>query len=128
MMRTGYRLWNDGDIDGMVARCLHSEVEFHPSPEWPGVSSVYQGHDEVGTFLKDEVAGVIGLTDIEIERELVMGEEVVFALRTRVHGELSGVQLEMEAVYHVTRVEEGKVKRIRAFLTEDEAISAAKGT
>lgn len=126
MMRAGYALWNDGDVEGMVERCLAEDVEFYPDPDWPGLSSVYRGPEEVATFLRDEVTTVIELRGIEIEREMVFGNEVVFGLRATVHGERSGVHLEMVSVFHVARVQEGRVKRIRAFVDESRAIKAAK--
>jgi ketosteroid isomerase-like protein len=122
-MRTGYALWNQGDVDGLIERCLAEDVEFHPDPDWPG-QHVYRGSEEVATFLIDEVARFISLNDIEIERETVVGDEVVFSLRTKVHGSRSGVDIEMVSVFHVARVEDGRVTRIRAFLDEETAMQA----
>ena len=123
LMRTGYALWNQGDIDGLVERCLAEDVEFHPAPNWPGWR-VYRGSEEVATFLVDEVAAVISLSEIEIVGERVIGDEVVFSLRTKVHGEQSGVDIDMVSVFHVARIEDGRVTRIRAFLDEDAAMQA----
>jgi ketosteroid isomerase-like protein len=125
LMRAGYALWNDGDIDGMAERCLADDVEFYPTPEWPG-PHVYRGAEAVATFLRDEVAVVIGLSEIEITRETVVGDEVVFALRTVVAGEQSGLHFEVP-VYHVAKVQDGRVKRIRAFLDEAQAMRVAGG-
>jgi ketosteroid isomerase-like protein len=126
MMRAGYDLWNRGDIDGVVERCLAEDVEFHLGPEWPGLNPSYRGADEVAQFLRDDIANVIGLRGIEIEREAEVGGTVIFALRTQVHGELSGVKLGMVPIFHVVRVDGGKVKRIDVFLDEEKALSAAR--
>jgi ketosteroid isomerase-like protein len=85
---------------------------------------VYRGSEEVATFLVDEVAAVISLSEIEIVGERVIGDEVVFSLRTKVHGEQSGVDIDMVSVFHVARIEDGRVTRIRAFLDEDAAMQA----
>jgi ketosteroid isomerase-like protein len=124
-MRTGYALWNDGDIDGMAEQCFAEDVEFYPAPEWPG-PHVYRGAAAVAAFLRDEVAAIIGLSEIEIERETVVGDEVVFALRTKVAGEQSGLHFEVP-VFHVAKVEDGRVTRIRAFLDEGKAMRVAGG-
>ena len=82
LMRTGYALWNQGDIAGLIYRCLAEDIEFYPAPDWPG-QRVYRGPQEVESFLRDEVASVISLSGIEIERETVVGDEVVFSAHHR---------------------------------------------
>lgn len=126
MMRAGYLLWNQGEIEAVVERCLADDVEFHLGPEWPGLNPSYRGAGEVAQFLRDDIANVIGLRGIEIEREAEVGEAVIFALRTEVRGEMSGVKLGEVPIFHVVRVEGGKVKRIDVFLDEAEAFHAAK--
>jgi len=125
LMRTGYALWNEGDITGLIEQCLADDIEFYPAPDWPG-PRVYRGPEEVEAFLRDEVATVISLSGIEIERETVVGDQVVFSLRTTVHGAQSGVDIEMVSVYHVANVEDGRVRRIRVFLDEEAAMQAAR--
>jgi ketosteroid isomerase-like protein len=125
MMRSGYSLWNEGDIDGVVDRCLAKDIEFHLGSEWPGLDSRYYGADEVARFLREDIAKVIGLRDIQIEREEIFEETVIFALRTVVEGELSGVTLGEVPIFHVVRVADGRVVRIEVFLDEQKARSAA---
>src|SRR5438876_470478 len=121
LMRIGYALWNEGDIAGLVERCLADDVEFHPDPGWPG-PQVVRGADAVRAFL-DEVATVIGLTEVNIEHEAVVGDEVLFSLRTKVAGEQSGVHLEVP-VFHLAHFEGGRVTRVMAFLDEGAATQA----
>jgi ketosteroid isomerase-like protein len=118
----GYALWNEGNIAGMAEQCLAEDVEFYPDPTGPW-QRVYRGVDEVKRFLREEVAGTIGLSGIVIESETVVGDEVVFALRTQISGEQSGLELN-DRVFHVTQIEGGRVRRIRGFLNEEDAMSS----
>jgi len=122
LARLGYSLWNEGDIEGMAERCLADDIEFYPDPSGPW-QRVYRGVDEVTRFLREEVAGTIGLSGIVIETETVVGNEVVFELRTQVTGDQSGLELN-DRVFHVTQIDGGRVRRIRGFLDEKDAMSS----
>jgi hypothetical protein len=77
-------------------------------------------------FLKEEVADVIGLEGIEIDRMDVFGDEILISMRARTHGFQSGIDFGAVPVYHVARMRDGKVSRVRVYLNEGEALEATR--
>ena len=124
-IRAGYELWNDGDVAGLMELCFSDDIEYRNAPEWPG-QRVYRGADSVGRFLREEVAEVIGLRPVEVVRADVFANELLLELRVHTHGSLSGLDLQQVRLFHVARIEGGKVSRVRVYLDEQEATRAAK--
>jgi ketosteroid isomerase-like protein len=122
-IRRGYELWNAGDLE-TVSRMWAEDFEFHTAPEWPG-QRVYRGREQVVRFLRTEVAGVIGLSDIEVEAVAVFGDELVIRLLARTRGRESELDLGKVPVFHVARLSDGRVARVRVYLDEGQAIAAA---
>ena len=125
LVRTGYERWNDGDYDGLAALCFAEDIEYRNSPEWPG-QRVYRGSEVVVTFLREEVAKIIGLEAVQIQRMEVFGDEILIAMRAQAHGFQSGIDFGEVPVFHVARIRDGKVARVRVYLDETQAIDAAK--
>jgi ketosteroid isomerase-like protein len=125
-IRRGYELWNAGDIAGLSAACFTDDIEYRTNPNWPG-QHVYHGREAVERFLREEVAELIALTDIRIERIEPVGGELVITLRARTHGAASGIDVPSGTIFHVARLRAGRVDRVRVFLDEEEATAAAKG-
>ena len=48
----GYRAWNEDDLEALVAIC-HPEVEYYTSGVFPGLTSVYRGHDGIREWWED---------------------------------------------------------------------------
>jgi ketosteroid isomerase-like protein len=125
LVQAGYELWNDGDVAGLAERCFTDDIEYHNSPEWPG-QRTYRGADAVVRFLKEEVAEIIGLEGVRIESMDVFGKEVLLALRAQTHGFESGIDFGEVPVFHVARMRDGKVSRVRVYLDEGQARRAAR--
>jgi ketosteroid isomerase-like protein len=125
LVRAGYELWNAGDVAGLAAMCFADDIEYRNSPEWPG-QRVYRGSDAVARFLKEEVAEIIGLEGIRIERLDVFGDELLIAMHAQAHGFQSGIDFGEVLVFHVARMRDGKVSRVRVYLDESQAIQAAR--
>jgi ketosteroid isomerase-like protein len=123
-VRQGYALWNQGDL-AAVAQMWSDDFEWHNDPSWPG-QRVYYGRDTVVRFLMEEVANVIRLDDIDVESVQPVGDELVIRMRARVRGDGSHVDIGKVPLFHVARVREGKVVRVRAFFEEAEAMAAAR--
>ena len=77
-------------------------------------------------FLREEVAEVIELGDIEVESIHAFGDELVIKLLARTRGADSHLDIGKVPVFHVAKLRDGKVARIRAFLDRDEAVAAAR--
>lgn len=124
-VRRGYELWNQGDLSA-VSQMWSDDFEWHNDPAWPG-QTVYYGRDNVVRFLEDEVANVIHLGEIEVERIERVGDELVICMLAHTRGFESAVDIGKVPVFHVARVRDGRVVRVRAFLDEDDAMAAARG-
>ena len=124
LVRRGYELWNAGDLEA-VSRMWSDDFEFHTAPEWPG-QRVYYGRDAAVRFLTDEVAAVIELGEIEVERIEVIGDEIVICMVARTRGHESNLDIGKVPVFHVARVRDGQVVRVRAYLDEPQAMAAAR--
>jgi ketosteroid isomerase-like protein len=77
-------------------------------------------------FLEEEVVNVIELGQVQVEQMDVFGDELVIRLMARTRGHDSQVDIGMVPVFHVARMRDGRVSRVRAYFTESEAIEAAR--
>jgi ketosteroid isomerase-like protein len=123
-VRSGYALWNAGDIQG-VADMWCDDIEWQNPPDWPGQRE-YHGREAVVRFLEEEVANVIELGDIEVESIEVYGDELLIRLLARTRGQDSRLDIGKVTVFHVARVEDGKIARVCSFLDERQALGAAR--
>ncbi len=48
----GYRAWNEDDLETLLSIC-HPEVEYHTSGVFPGLTSVYHGHEGISQWWAD---------------------------------------------------------------------------
>jgi hypothetical protein len=76
-------------------------------------------------FLRAEVAEVIELSDIEVEGVAIFGDELVIHLLARTRGSESHLDIGKVPVFHVARMREGRVDRVRVYLDEGQAVEAA---
>jgi ketosteroid isomerase-like protein len=124
-IRRGYELWNQGDVTA-VARMWSDDFEWHNDPSWPG-QRVYYGRDTVVRFLEEEVADIIHLGEIDVERIESVGDELVICMMAHTRGHDSNVDIGKVPIFHVACVRDGQVVRVRAFLDEAQAMAAARG-
>jgi ketosteroid isomerase-like protein len=122
-VRAGYARWNSGDM-AALAELFTEDIEYQNSPEWPG-QRTYHGADAVIRFLRDEVAEIIALRPVEVVRTDVIEDEILIELRARTHGRLSGVDLDDASLFHVARMRNGRVSRVRVYLDRQAATRAA---
>jgi ketosteroid isomerase-like protein len=125
LIRGGYDLWNQGDVNA-VSRMWSDDFEWHNDPSWPG-QRVYYGRDAVVRFLEEEVADIIHLGEIDVERIETVGDELVICMWAHTRGHDSNVDIGKVPIFHVARVRDGQVVRVRAFLDEAQAMAAARG-
>jgi ketosteroid isomerase-like protein len=123
-VRQGYERWNAGDISA-VARMWSDDFEWHNDPSWPG-QTIYYGRDNVVRFLEEEVVDTIELGEIDVERIEVFGDELLICMLARTRGSESNLDIGKVPVFHVARVRDGQVVRVRAFLDEQAARAAAQ--
>ena len=125
LIRRGYELWNQGDVNA-VSRMWSDDFEWHNDPSWPG-QRIYYGRDAVVRFLEEEVADIIHLGEIDVESIETVGDELVICMWAHTRGHDSHVDIGKVPIFHVARVRDGQVVRVRAFLDEAQAMAAARG-
>jgi ketosteroid isomerase-like protein len=123
-VKRGYELWNEGDLSS-VAAMWSDDFELHTAPEWPG-QHVFYGRDAAVRFLTEEIAEVISFDYVEVERIEQVGDELVICMTAHTKGAESELDIGHVPIFHVARFHDGKVNRVRAFLSEDQAIAAAQ--
>ena len=123
-VRSGYALWNKGDISA-VAAMWSDDFELHTAPEWPG-QHVFYGREAAARFLTEEIADVISFDRVDVERIERVGDELVICMTAHTKGAESELDIGHVPIFHVARVRDGKVNRVRAFLAEDQAMAAAQ--
>jgi ketosteroid isomerase-like protein len=119
-IRAVYAAFNDcGELDTAL---FHPEVEWHNAPEWPG-ASVHRGVEAVERDLRRQFDAweEARYEPVEILRH---GDKVVVLLHVVVKGKASGIPSGMEGG-HVLTVRDGRVARVQAFLSREQALAAA---
>ena len=123
-VRRGYELWNAGDISA-VSQMWSDDFEFHTAPEWPG-QTVFHGRAAAVRFLTEEVAAVIELGEIDVERIEVVGDELLICMVARTRGQNSKLDIGKVPIFHVALLRGREIARVRSFLDEDQAMAAAR--
>ena len=123
-VRAGYARWNSGDT-AALAELFTEDIEYQNAPEWPG-QRVYRGADEVMHFLCDEVREIIALRPVEVVGTEVIEDEILIELRAHTHGRLSGLDIDTASLFHVARMRDGRVCRVRVYLDRNKAKRAAQ--
>jgi len=123
-VKRGYELWNEGDLSA-VAAMWSDDFELHTAPEWPG-QHVFYGRDAAVKFLTEEIADVISFDYVDVERIELVGDELVICMTAHTKGAESNLDIGNVPIFHVARIREGRVDRVRAFLDEDQAMAAAQ--
>jgi ketosteroid isomerase-like protein len=122
LVRRAYEAWND-EGPGVLESFETDSIELVDPPQMPDSRS-YHGHAEVLARL-EEVAGAVGGRYAHIDEVTPAGDEVLVALTWRMDAAPDSAIL--GEVFHVVRVDDGKIACIRVFLTRDEAVAAASG-
>jgi ketosteroid isomerase-like protein len=119
-IRAVYAAFNEeGELD---TELFHPDVEWHNAPEWPG-ASVHHGIDAVVTDLQAQFDAweEARYEPVEILR---VDDKIVVLLHVVVRGKASGAPSGMEAG-HVLTLRDGRVARVQAYLSRDQALEAA---
>ena len=123
MVRGIFDAWNRGDRDGWLSS-THPEVEWSSAilRQVEGRETVTRGRTELRRFWDDWHA----VWDLQLEVTEVhdLGDTLVALASMRTKGKSSGAETE-RSVGYVIQLEDGLVRRVRAYLSEREALEAA---
>jgi ketosteroid isomerase-like protein len=121
VVRAGYEALNRGDVEGWTAD-YHPEAELHELATMPD-SAIHRGHSGLRGWLEN----VRDLTDgdfgFAVEQIVDAGDLVLVRARAHGRGRMGGVPIDMR-VYHVFDMDGGKIRRVRGFVDEAEALAA----
>ena len=121
IVRRGYEAWNEGGSE-LAKEFWAEDIEFHDPPNLPD-STVVRGRDAVAAHLTDQakVVGDLKLTPVDVRTQ---GDAVGLRLELTIRGAESGVDVPGEMA-QVVEVADGRIQRIRVFMTWAEAREAA---
>ncbi|HME03539.1 MAG TPA: nuclear transport factor 2 family protein [Solirubrobacteraceae bacterium] len=115
--RRAYAAWNRADLEAFV-ECYHPDTEIRPFlSDLSG--KVYRGREGARHWYEDANEPWDQLL-AEPERILGDGDELVILVHARGRGHGSGIEIEAHIV-HVVTFEDGTVKRLESFPSEDDA-------
>ena len=121
LIRRYFEEWNRSGGEGTVD-FRHPEIEIHDPPNFPDADR-YVGEDVVRERV--EVYLEAGWDGIFRELEFFdAGDEVVVSMRVTGRSPIGGVPLDVKAT-QLFLVEDGKIRRIRQFLSHEEGMEAA---
>ena len=114
--------FNDGGLDA-TEHLRHPEMEVFDPPDLPDADR-YVGEAAVRERVESYVA--IGWNgQFDVQEYIDAGEEVVVIWHMTGQAALGRAPLDVPALGHIYYFEEGKVRRIRQYLTRAEAVEAA---
>jgi ketosteroid isomerase-like protein len=123
IVRAGYEALNRADLDAWTAG-YHQDAELHELATMPD-SAIHRGHGGLRAWIEN----ARGLTDgdfgFEVEEIVDAGDLVVVRARAHARGRVGGVPIDMR-VYHVFDVDCGKIRRVRGFVNEADALAAVE--
>lgn len=119
LVRRVYEEWNERGL-GAALPYFADDIELSDPPELPDAGTWY-GVEAVRARLQ-AVAEALGRDDVQLVAVEPLGREVLVSLTWRTGGSASGV---LGNVFHRTRMEDGRISRMRVFLSYEDARSAA---
>ena len=119
LVRRAYGSWNEDGVPAAVP-LFHERIELSDPPQMPDART-FRGLDDVLARI-NEVGEALGREGVDLLGVEPVGDEVLVSLAWQ-SGERTGSGL-MGLVYHLVRVEDGRITRIRVFLDDGEARGA----
>lgn len=114
--------FSSGEMDEILAM-LHPEFETVVGPELSAEPDAYRGHDGVRRYF-DSFRDAMDQIRFEPLRLREAGTSVVAAVRLSAQGRSTGIPVE-QRLGQVWTIQDGKVIRVRSYLTYDEALRVA---
>ena len=122
LLSAGYDALNSGDIAGWIAS-YHRDAELHELASVPD-TAIYRGHSGLRKWIESVIE--VGGEEFGFEPQEFTdaGEYMLVRVRAHGRGQAGGVPVEMR-VFHVFEIDGGKIRRVRGYLDEGEALEAA---
>ena len=120
LVRRAYETWNADGLDAFAARTAES-LELVDAPQLPD-AGVWHGRAVVMARLAD-VAEAVGGTWVDIRDVRAAGSEVLVSMMWR--EDPSPGSGEIGEVFHLARVTDDRIDRVRVFTDADSALAAS---
>jgi len=125
LIERAIQVFNENPASDQALSLLDAEVAWEENnPFYPGLDSVYRGHEGYLRWLQQAVVEPFQEFEILIDRLEDLGDQVLASIRLRATGRGSGVKVEME-IFQLVTVRDGRLIRRRIFHARDEAVQAA---
>ena len=121
LVRRVYDAWNERGPES-IEQFWAEDAEFHDPPTFPD-SRVVQGREAIAAYQTDQ-ARVIGDLKFALVEVREVGQTMVARIELTIHGPASGIDIPGE-LGNVIEVVDGRVQRLRVFMTWEEALEAA---
>jgi ketosteroid isomerase-like protein len=121
LVRRAYEAWNEGGSES-AKEFWAEDLAFHDPPNLPD-ARVVRRRDAAAAYLTDQV-NVVGDMKVTLVDVRTRGEAVVLRMELTIQGAESGVDVPGE-IAQVVEVADGRLQRIRLFMTWEEALEAA---
>jgi ketosteroid isomerase-like protein len=120
LVRRAYESWNR---DGFAAieSLLATDIELHDAPELPD-AEIWRGKEAVIARI-EAVAASVGSGSGEVQSVRNTDEDVLVTVLWQLERETGGTD-DLGQVFHLVQVTDGRISRIRVFLTEADALRA----
>jgi ketosteroid isomerase-like protein len=117
--------WNADDLDAFLAE-LDPEVEWHPAiqPGLEGKATTYRGHDGAREIWRQDRGEAWERLTNRPEELRDLGESVLVLGHIDLTARATGIEFSQE-LGQLVEFREGKIARVRDFLTHAEALEAA---
>lgn len=119
-----HAVWNESTIERMTDFWTEDgDWIWEDLPDLPD-AQVLRGRDAVTERLR-ELTSLFGGMTIQDKGMTMIGDEVLVDVLFTAEGTSSGVQLDDIPIFHLIRLEDGRVRRYRSFRTREAALAAA---
>jgi ketosteroid isomerase-like protein len=117
--------WNADDLDACLAE-LDPDVEWHPSiePGLEGTATTYRGHDGARRAWREYRGEAWDRLTSRPQEVRDLGESVLLLGQMDLTARTTGIEISQE-LGELFEFREGKIVRVRDFLTHAEALEAA---
>jgi len=117
--RAAYEAFRDGDVDAFIGHC-DPEVEWHT--RWPGLESVYHGHEGVREWHRKVLEPMDFKTEL-LDAEPIDEARAMLHFKLEGRGKGSGVEVAME-VWDVWTLREDRLACRETFYEREQALAA----
>ena len=122
IVRQIFRAFNSEDIDRVLA-LTHTEFELEVPPALSAEPDIYRGHDGMRRYW-ESFQDAMDEIRLQPERLCDAGEAVVVAMKLTAKGRRTAIAVEQRTA-GVWTIRDGKVIRIRAYVSLAEALASA---